>query len=84
MSRDPQLRLADIVDACGRIADYIEGLDAASFALDFKTQDAVIRQFAIIGEARRLKISSFLPLIGPILPSIRLHSTQILLQSTSI
>jgi uncharacterized protein with HEPN domain len=62
MSRDPRLRLADIVDACTRIADYIEGLDATTFAQDFKTQDAVIppgrrplwaggRQFAIIGEA---------------------------------
>jgi len=28
MSRDRQLRLADIVDACARIADYIEGFDA--------------------------------------------------------
>jgi uncharacterized protein with HEPN domain len=51
MSRDPRLRLADILDACVRIADYIEGLDATTFAQDFKTQDAVIRQFAIIGEA---------------------------------
>ena len=51
MSRDPRLRLADIVDACTRIADYIEGLDATTFAQDFKTQDAVIRQFAIVGEA---------------------------------
>ncbi len=25
MSRDPQLRLADIVDACSRIATYIGG-----------------------------------------------------------
>jgi uncharacterized protein with HEPN domain len=51
MSRDPRLRLADIVDACTRIADYIEGFDATTFAQDLKTQDAVIRQFAIIGEA---------------------------------
>jgi uncharacterized protein with HEPN domain len=51
MSRDPKLRLADIVDACCRVAMYIEGLDAATFAKDLKTQDAVIRQFEIIGEA---------------------------------
>lgn len=51
MSRDPQLRLADIVEACARIADYIKGLDAAAFEHDPKTQDAVIRQFEIIGEA---------------------------------
>src|SRR5260370_31924715 len=51
MSHDPRLRLADIVDACTRIGSYIEGFDASTFAQDLKTQDAVIRQFAIIGEA---------------------------------
>jgi uncharacterized protein with HEPN domain len=62
MSRDPQLRLADIVESCTRIAAYIDGMDASAFALDLKTQDAVIppgrrplwaggRQFEIIGEA---------------------------------
>lgn len=51
MSRDPQLRLADIVESCARIGDYISGLDATGFAQDLKTQDAVIRQFEIIGEA---------------------------------
>ena len=51
MSRDPRLRLADIVDACSKIAEYVEGFDATSFLHDSKTQDAVIRQFEIIGEA---------------------------------
>lgn len=51
MSRDPQLRLADIIDACERIDSYIDGLDAVGFEQDFKSQDAVIRQFEIVGEA---------------------------------
>jgi uncharacterized protein with HEPN domain len=51
MSRDPRLRLEDIVEACARIADYIKGCDQARFAADLKTQDAVVRQFEIIGEA---------------------------------
>jgi uncharacterized protein with HEPN domain len=51
MSRDPRLRLADIVESCARIAAYIEKLDTTAFATDLKTQDAVIRQFEIIGEA---------------------------------
>ncbi len=51
MSRDPQLRLADIIEACDRIAGYIKGLDALTFHTDLKTQDAVIRRFEIIGEA---------------------------------
>jgi uncharacterized protein with HEPN domain len=33
------------------VADYISGYDVAKFEDDYKTQDAVIRQFEIIGEA---------------------------------
>lgn len=51
MSRDPKLRLADIVDACTRIGSYILDFNGVSFGQDLKTQDAVIRQFEIIGEA---------------------------------
>ena len=51
MSRNPQLRLEDIVEACDLIAGYVRGYQAASFASDSKTRDAVIRQFEIIGEA---------------------------------
>lgn len=51
MSRDPRLRLADIVDSCARIKAYIEGFNSSAFGQDLKTQDAVIRQFEIIGEA---------------------------------
>lgn len=41
MSRDWRLRLGDIVEACARVAAYIEGYDALRFH----------RQFEIIGEA---------------------------------
>lgn len=51
MSRDASLRLADIIDACQRIEEYIAGFEQKSFEQDSKTQDAVIRQFEIIGEA---------------------------------
>lgn len=51
MSRDFELRLEDILEACQRIADYIAGYDIGRFEEDHKTQDAVIRQFEIIGEA---------------------------------
>ena len=51
MSRDADLRLEDIVEACDRVADYIHGFDQTAFEDDAKTQDAVIRQFEIIGEA---------------------------------
>ena len=51
MSRDPYLRLEDIIEACDRLQSHIEGLDFAGFDQDLKTQDAVIRVFEIIGEA---------------------------------
>jgi uncharacterized protein with HEPN domain len=51
MSRDPQLRLEDILQACERLQTHIENLDFAAFDSDLKTQDAVIRVFEIIGEA---------------------------------
>ena len=51
MSRSLQLRLEDIIEACALVAEYIHGHDAASFAEDNKTRDAVIRQFEIIGAA---------------------------------
>jgi uncharacterized protein with HEPN domain len=51
MSRDPFLRLEDIIEACDRLRLYVENMNFESFDPDFKTQDAVIRVFEIIGEA---------------------------------
>ena len=51
MSRDPHLRLDDIIEACERLQSHLENLDFADFDKDLKTQDAVIRVFEIIGEA---------------------------------
>jgi len=51
MSRDPFLRLEDIIEACDRLRLYVENMNFESFDHDFKTQDAVIRVFEIIGEA---------------------------------
>lgn len=51
MSRSPQRLLEDILEACSRIEAYVAGYDLARFSADSKTQDAVIRQFEIIGEA---------------------------------
>ena len=51
MSRDPHLRLDDIIEACERLQSHLENVDFAAFDKDLKTQDAVIRVFEIIGEA---------------------------------
>ena len=51
MSRSPELLLQDILESCARLESYLSGYDLARFSSDPKTQDAVIRQFEIIGEA---------------------------------
>lgn len=55
MSKADELRLPEylghIVDAVGRINHYTEGMSEEGFLGDARTQDAVIRNFEIIGEA---------------------------------
>lgn len=51
MSRDPELRLEDILDASLAIETYIQGLNDETFAKDRRTVDAVTRNLEIIGEA---------------------------------
>jgi len=45
--------LKHILDAISRIEEYTEGYSKEDFERDYKTQDAVIKQFEIIGEASR-------------------------------
>ena len=49
--RDYRLYLEDILKAVESIEKYVEGLDARSFESDRKTQDAVVHNLEIIGEA---------------------------------
>lgn len=51
--RDDRDYLEDIVEAIERIVTYVEGLNYESFAKDTKTQDAVIRNLEVIGEAAK-------------------------------
>jgi len=51
MRRDPRLYLEDILEAIAQIGEYTSGFDYAEFAQDRKTQDAVVRNLEIIGEA---------------------------------
>jgi uncharacterized protein with HEPN domain len=51
MSRDPQLRLEDILEATLAIETYIQGFTYETFLCDRRTVDAVIRNLEIIGEA---------------------------------
>ena len=49
--RDPGILLDDIRTAIEKIDRYTASLDECSFLSDEKTQDAVIRNLEIIGEA---------------------------------
>jgi len=51
MSRDPALRLEDILEAASAIERYIQGFDFELFVADRWTVDAVTRNLEIIGEA---------------------------------
>jgi uncharacterized protein with HEPN domain len=51
--RDPLLYLRDIALSMERVGEYIAGLDFEHFKWDYKTVDAVVRNFEIIGEASK-------------------------------
>jgi uncharacterized protein with HEPN domain len=51
MSRDIRVYLTDIAERCERISRYIEGLDEIAWSTDERSQDAVVRNLEVIGEA---------------------------------
>ncbi len=51
MSRDIRVYLLDILERCERITRYVEGLDQERWSQDVRTQDAVLRNLEVIGEA---------------------------------
>ncbi len=58
MKKDPRVYLAQILERIDRIVEYtVSGKDA--FFADARTQDAVIRNFEVIGEAAKRLDSAF-------------------------
>jgi len=53
MPRDYKQQLDDILQARTFIREYVEDMDYKAFEADRKTQDAVIRNLEVIGEAAR-------------------------------
>ncbi|MFY9115591.1 MAG: DUF86 domain-containing protein [Bacteroidales bacterium] len=51
--RSYKMFLDDIQTSMSRIAEYIAGYDFEHFKRDYKTVDAVVRNFEIIGEASK-------------------------------
>jgi uncharacterized protein with HEPN domain len=52
VTKDPRVYLAHILERATRIEEYVRDGEAA-FMHDTKTQDAVIRNFEVIGEAAK-------------------------------
>ncbi len=53
MEKDYKAYINHILDAIASIQKYTQGMSFDEFAKDEKTMDAVIRNYAIIGEASR-------------------------------
>ena len=48
-----RLRLEDMLEAIGRIEEFVQGMDLVAFLEDRRTSDAVVRNLEIVGEAAR-------------------------------
>ena len=46
--------LEDLLQAMARIAEYIEGYTFVEFKRDYKTVDAVVRNFEVIGKRQKI------------------------------
>jgi len=57
MPKDDLIYLRHILDAIARIEEYTNGITLEAFKDERMVQDAVIRQFQVIGEAAK-KIST--------------------------
>ncbi|RLB53556.1 MAG: nucleotidyltransferase [Deltaproteobacteria bacterium] len=53
MSRDTNLYLRDMVEACSRIAEYADGRDSADIFGDRKRRDAILWNLLVLGEAAK-------------------------------
>jgi uncharacterized protein with HEPN domain len=65
--KDDKIYIEHILQSIDRIETYLSGKDHQSFSDDFMTQDAVVRQLEIIGEATK-RISKELRNINPQVP----------------
>lgn len=51
--KDWRVRIEDMLEAIERITSYVEGMTTRDFVADGRTQDAVIRNLEILGEASK-------------------------------
>ena len=65
--KDDKIYIEHILQSIDRIESYVTGKDHQSFPTDYLTQDAVVRQLEIIGEATK-RISKGLRILNPKVP----------------
>jgi len=65
--KDDKIYIEHILRSIERIESYISGKNQEDFSEDYLTQDAVIRQLEIIGEAKK-RISTTFRSINPHIP----------------
>jgi uncharacterized protein with HEPN domain len=53
LKRDWKLYAEDIIEACVKVRRYIAGMTYEAFLADERTQDAVMRNIEVIGEAAK-------------------------------
>lgn len=71
-SKDWRVRVEDMLEALERIARYVEGMTAKDFVGSEISQDAVIRNLEILGEASK-RIPNFIIQAHPDIPWSRIH-----------
>ncbi|HLO75888.1 MAG TPA: DUF86 domain-containing protein [Magnetospirillum sp.] len=52
-SKDWRVRVEDMLEAIERITTYVDGMTRAEFVADSRTQDAVLRNLEVLGEASK-------------------------------
>ena len=65
--KDDSIYIDHILNSINRILDYISGKDQEAFEADLVTQDAVVRQLEVIGEATK-RVSKELRSKNPDIP----------------
>ncbi|MGE5514564.1 MAG: DUF86 domain-containing protein [Bacteroidota bacterium] len=53
MTKDWRVRVEDMLEAIERITSYVDGMSRAEFVGDSRTQDAVLRNLEVLGEASK-------------------------------
>jgi uncharacterized protein with HEPN domain len=52
-NKDWRVRVEDMLEAIDRVVSYVDGMSVKQFLADARTQDAVLRNLEVLGEASK-------------------------------